>query len=96
MPFYDFENFPYVLFINDKSPNKGFYFLNLQDNSIQVLVKSDCPKGVCIKTGSRTFEFHFTSFALEEDKKRYNYHYRLPFFEDVISAMEEGQLTFAP
>ena len=70
--------------------------MNLKDKSIQVLVKSTCYSGFCIQTGNRSFDFHFTSEAKEEDKKEYTYHHRLPLFEDAIAAMEEGQLTFAP
>ena len=27
---------------------------------------------------------------------RYNYHFRLPLYEDAVTAMEEGIMTFAP
>ena len=93
LPFFDFDKFPYVM---TKVSRGGFHLLNVQDSSIQVLVKAVCWSGFVTKSGNRSFDFHFSCEANEEDNQDYNYHYRLPFFEDVITAMEEGQLTFAP
>ena len=42
VPFFDYEKFPYVIFGN------GSHLLNLQDKSIQILVKADCTSGFCI------------------------------------------------
>ena len=61
VPFFDYEKFPYVIFDN------GHHLLNLQDKSIQILVKADCASGFCIQTGDRAFDLHFTSSAEEKD-----------------------------
>ena len=90
LPFFDFEKFPYIMF---RDYDGKFHLLNLQEKSIQLLVKESCASGFCIQTGNRAFDLHLTSGALEEDKKNYNYHHRLLFFEDAIAAMEEGHLT---
>ena len=59
-------------------------------------MKASCTSGFVIKSGDRAFDFHFSSYADEEDKKYYNRHHRLIFFSDVVTAMEEGIMTFEP
>ena len=53
-------------------------------------------KGFCIELPGKGFDFHFASYAKEEDLQTYVYHHRLQFRNDTISAMKRCGLVPFP
>ena len=95
--FYDSIKFPYVI-VNKFLGN--FSLINIHTLTIQTLVSAESLRGgICIrntKTSSDdSFDFHFASVKLEEDKLWYEYHHRMQVRHDMIKVMKDcGQVPF--
>ena len=78
-------------FIFSSGYGESWHLVNVNDGTIQLLIKCDgANAGFCIATGvGKEFDFHFASSKEEQPGKRYCYHHRLPFRRDIIEVMHK-------
>ena len=89
VPGYNEENFPFCITYSMKSVN----VVNIKEGTIQSLVNCDTSSAFCVTTDKDQFDLHFTSRKEEEPNKRFSYHHRMPFKNDIISVMKRiGQV----
>ena len=78
---------------------EGYYLVNIEWKRVQLLVEAThfATQGFCIKTSStrRDFDFHFLSLSVDDDSINYENHHHLAFREDIIQAMEKGNIPMS-